>query len=106
MIYAKLVEGTLKKTSPDLDAMHIAVGLCEEAGEVGGLIKKHIMQGRPLDYVKLTNELGDLRYYLEAAIQYFGVTMEDIEAANIAKLTARYPGGYSDKAAANRADES
>lgn len=82
-----------------------ALGLAGEAGEVVDLIKKVLHHGKPLDREKLIKEMGDVRWYLEYLAATVGVTMEEIEAANTAKLEARYPNGFSHEAANNRRDE-
>ncbi len=81
-----------------------ALGLAGEAGEVVDLIKKVLHHGTPLDKEKLVKEMGDVCWYLEYLAASIGVEMEDIEAANVAKLMARYPDGFSHAAANARRD--
>ena len=85
----------LSDTERLLDA---AAGLAEEAGEVLGLVRKHAYQSRALDRDQLTLELGDALWCLSMTAKCAGLTLEDVAAANVAKLRARYPAGYSDDA--------
>ena len=82
--------------------LNAALGLAGESGEFADLIKKHLFQGHALDTVRLIKELGDIRWYLEEACVALGVTLEDIEKANIEKLLARYPNGFNPEQSQNR----
>src|SRR4051812_3501092 len=79
-----------------------AAGLAEESGEILGLVRKHAFQARPLDRDKLQTELGDALWCLTIAAQSAGLTLEQVAAANVAKLRARYPDGYTDTASRER----
>ncbi len=71
-----------------------AAGLAEEAGEALGLVRKHRMQGRPLDRDRLKEELGDALWCLAIAAQTAGIPLEEVAAANVEKLKARHPNGF------------
>lgn len=75
-----------------------AAGLAEESGEILGLVRKHTYQTRELDRERLKIELGDALWCLAMTAQSAGIKLEDVATANIAKLSARYPAGYSDEA--------
>src|SRR4051812_31619137 len=79
-----------------------AAGLAEEAGEILGLVRKHVYQTHPLARDKLQTELGDALWCLTIAAQSAGLTLEQVAAANVAKLRARYPDGYTDTASRER----
>lgn len=81
------------------------LGIGGEAGEVVDLIKKVLHHDKPLDKDKLIKELGDVRWYLEYLAITIDVSMEEIEAANVTKLKARYPNGFSYEAANNRIED-
>ena len=93
--------------------LHMAGCICEEAGEVYGVIKKHVFYNKPVTdemMDKLINELGDLEFYLEGLRQGIQVRREETIEANINKLVtgenARYKtGSYSDAQANKRADQ-
>ena len=82
-----------------------AAGLAEESGEILGLVRKHLFQAHPLDRDKLQKELGDALWCLAIAAQSAGISLEQVGATNVAKLKARYPGGYSDSASRERTAE-
>lgn len=79
-----------------------AAGLAEESGEILGIVRKHVFQSHPLSRDKLQTELGDALWCLTIAAQSAGMTLEQVASANVAKLRARYPDGYSDVASAQR----
>lgn len=82
-----------------------ALGLAGEAGELVDLLKKHLYHGKPLDLVKTEKELGDVLWYVSAIARHLGTTLEEVAQLNHAKLSARYPAGYSPEACAAKADE-
>jgi len=81
--------------NPSLDAngrlIDAAAGLSEEAGEVLALVRKHLYQGRELDRDKLEKELGDALWCLVMTARAVGLSLDQVAAANIAKLEARHP---------------
>ena len=93
-------------TGDDANLIHMAVGICGEAGELLDAVKKAVIYRKPLDMENVVEELGDLEFYMEGLRQAVGVTREECLAANIDKLGKRYEGlAYSDQAAQNRADK-
>jgi NTP pyrophosphatase (non-canonical NTP hydrolase) len=68
-----------------------AAGLAEEAGEVLSHVRKHLMQGRPLDREAVALELGDALWCLSVAADTLGVSLQDVARRNIDKLRSRYP---------------
>lgn len=72
-----------------------ALGLAGEAGEVVDLLKKVWGHNKPLDKAHLCQELGDVLWYVTALADQFGMSLDDVADANIAKLTKRYPNGWS-----------
>jgi NTP pyrophosphatase (non-canonical NTP hydrolase) len=79
-----------------------AIGLAGEAGECADAIKKHVFHQQPLDTNKACNELGDVLWYVAALCKCLNITLSEVMAANIEKLKARYPKGYSAARSANR----
>ncbi|MEO7454847.1 MAG: nucleoside triphosphate pyrophosphohydrolase family protein, partial [Gemmatimonadaceae bacterium] len=69
-------------------------GLAEEAGEVLGHVRKHVMQGRALDRDAVVKELGDALWCLAIAARTMGVPLSEVASANEAKLRARHPNGF------------
>lgn len=85
-------------------AMYLALGLNGEAGEVAEKIKKLIRDQRLLPEAKLLqmgsekqkeilNELGDVLWYITRLALEMGFDLEDVMAANHAKLSSRYRRG-------------
>ena len=89
----------LSSTERLIDA---AAGLAEESGEILGLVRKHAYQSHALQRDQLTTELGDALWCLAMTAKSAGITLEQVAAANVAKLRARYPEGYSDAASRQR----
>ncbi len=89
-----------------VDMIHAALGLAGEAGEVVDMIKKAVINGNPgPDFrVKLCLEIGDVMFYIQMLLMTQGVTLDEVLRANITKLRARYPEGYSDQASIDRRD--
>ena len=86
------------------EASVAGLGIASEAGEVADLLKKHLGHGHELDREKLKKELGDVLWYVARIAQHFGMGLEDVARANVAKLRQRYPSGFSTEASKRRAD--
>jgi NTP pyrophosphatase (non-canonical NTP hydrolase) len=100
--------GNLFKKDPSFPfmALHAAIGVCGEAGELGDAIKKFAVYGKPIDRENIIEELGDLRFYMQAAMNLWGITEYEVLQGNANKLGKRYVGlQYSDEAAQARADK-
>jgi len=85
--------------------MHAAIGISGEAGEILDTVKKSLIYGKVLDRNNIIEELGDLEWYAQLLRSRLGITREEVIVANMHKLNIRYKAGYSDKAAAVRADK-
>ncbi|CAN5872580.1 nucleoside triphosphate pyrophosphohydrolase family protein [soil metagenome] len=79
----------------DARLLDAAAGLAEEAGEVLGIVRKHVMQKRPLDHAALVEELGDALWCLAMMAGTLGVSLSDVARANESKLRARHPDGFA-----------
>lgn len=88
------------------DAVHMALGIAGEAGELIDAIKKFAIYGKELDIANVEEELGDLEWYMEGLRQLLGLDRFKILEQNTEKLMKkRYPNGYTDAAAILRADK-
>jgi len=85
--------------------LHAAVGISGEAGELLDMVKKTWIYNKPLDHENLIEECGDLMFYIAAILDQHGYTIGQAADHNYAKLSKRYPQGYSDSAARDRADK-
>lgn len=92
-------------TPPQLDMIHAIVGLTGEVGELTDALKKHFIYNKGLDLENVMEELGDIEFYLEMLRARFGFSREAVLEHNIDKLKERYPDGYTDEAAQERADK-
>lgn len=89
----------------DAHRLHMVLGIAGEAGELVDAIKKAVIYRKPIDLENVVEELGDLEFYMEGLRQSLGIVRAETIVHNINKLTIRYAAGYSDRAAAERADK-
>jgi NTP pyrophosphatase (non-canonical NTP hydrolase) len=90
--YEKAAARTVNPKLSDSDRlMDAAAGLAEESGEILGLVRKHVYQGKELQRDEVLIELGDALWCLAMTAKNAGVTLDEVAAANVAKLRARYP---------------
>lgn len=99
----------VRRTTPDSitvrDALLMgAIGLCGEAGEVADMVKKLVFHNHPLDKTAIVKELGDVLWYFTLLCRAVDVSPELVMQANVAKLEARYPDGFSSAASINRGE--
>ncbi len=90
-----------------LRVAEFCVGLCEEAGEAAGVLKKVVFHNHPLTQEKenkFIEELGDALWHIAALASEFGIDLEDVAQWNLVKLHNRYPEGFSDERSVNRND--
>lgn len=80
--------------STEYQLINGALGLAGESGEIADIIKKHLMQGHPLDIEHVVKELGDVCWYIAETATAIGYDMETIMQMNIDKLKKRYPDGF------------
>ena len=105
----------LKKSSKEIinelkpeqaDALHMAIGIAGESGELLDAIKKWSIYQKPIDLENVIEELGDLEFYMEGLRQSLNLTRIETLMENIAKLKKRYSKGqYSNEQANERADK-
>lgn len=89
----------------DADRLHMVLGIAGEAGEIVDAVKKAAIYNKPLDRENIVEELGDLLFYMQGLANGLDITWEEVTNYNFAKLSKRYPAGYSDSAAQARADK-
>lgn len=80
---------------------HALFGLASEVGEVCGLHQK-VHQGHALDVGDVLLELGDVLWFVAEACDCYGLSMDEVARANIAKLKARYPKEFDADRSVNR----
>lgn len=89
--------------------MYPLFGLAEEVGEFQGKIARRLRKGKdPFtaynfeDVDSIRRELGDILWMLSACCNEFGLSLEDVAATNISKLTERKLKGVIDGEGDNR----
>jgi len=85
-----------------MNVANYALGIAGEAGEVADAVKKEIFHGHTSDREALKKELGDVLHYVAGLAWMYGFTLDEVATANIQKLMARYPDGFSEEASRNR----
>ena len=80
-----------RELTEDQRLLDAAAGLAEEAGEVLAHVRKHLLQGRPLDRDALALELGDALWCVAITADTLGISLEDVARRNVDKLRARHP---------------
>lgn len=81
------------KTQND-HTMNAVLGLAGEAGEVADQCKKMLYHTeKPFEFHrgKLVSELGDVVFYLLKFMDLMNISLEEVVAANRAKLESRHP---------------
>ena len=90
-IYRKAVSELVKHAEavePALRLSYLGMGLCSEAGEVAGLLKKSLRDGG-WDREKLVKELGDVMWYISQICNETGIDLGIVMGLNIIKLNER-----------------
>jgi NTP pyrophosphatase (non-canonical NTP hydrolase) len=85
-----------------MDDLHMVLGMQTEAAEIADVYKKTIAYKKPLDFVNIKEEVGDLMWYIANLCNMNGWDLREILATNIAKLEARYPEKFTEEQAINR----
>ncbi len=98
--YAK--EASRTATLEDSARVYTALGLAGEAGEVVDMVKKVLYHGHTLDRDKLTEELGDIAWYMAIMCMAWDIDPDAIFAKNIEKRWRRYPDGFSHERSRDR----
>lgn len=106
--FQNLSARTMMRTpaDPNLQLAIYALGLAGETGEIVELIKKHLGHGIPLPPLGiLTEEFGDVLWYLAAICTHQGISLEEVAKRNVRKLEERYPNGFINGGGARGAEE-
>ena len=97
--YQRLAQRTSNEEHDDFQTVALKkidngiLGLCGETGECADIWKKSRHQGHNLDADKLTDECGDVLWYVAELAAGLGLTLEEVARRNIVKLEKRYPKG-------------
>lgn len=109
------IKEALKTSNEDFDAirarfnddrviklLHSCMGLSTEVGEIMDILKRYLIYGKPIDWVNLEEEHGDLFWYMAIGADAGPFTFESAQEKNIAKLRLRYPNKFTEHDALNR----
>lgn len=99
---AKISQEVLERMVICSRAIHATMGLTTEVGELTDMFKKCIFYNKPLDYINIEEEVGDILWYIAILFDQYGYNFETCMAKNIAKLRARFPNKFTEYDAKNR----
>lgn len=85
-----------------LDNVHMLLGMVTEVGELADVYKKNIAYKKPVDYINVKEEIGDVMWYIANFCSLNNFDLEEILKNNIAKLRSRYPEKFTEQHATNR----
>jgi len=68
---------------------YATLALCGETGELANKLKKHLRAGTEPDSDVLSDELGDVLWYVGAVAHELGKDLESVAQENIDKLAKR-----------------
>ena len=89
--------------SSKMEQIHNMVfGIVGETGEVVDILKKHIYQGHDLYKEDLSEEIGDVMFYVVNLCNLLDLDLETIIEGNYNKLLLRYPEGFDKQKSINR----
>jgi len=84
------------------DNIHMTLGMVTEASELADVFKKRLAYNKPIDWVNVREEIGDILWYLANFCRMHNIDIEEVMGTNIAKLKARYPDKFTEDNAINR----
>lgn len=77
--------------------MYASGKLCAESGEVMQLIAKWVMHSKLYTAADISDELGDVMWYVSIVAKMHDLRLGDVMAGNIDKLSKRHPDGDTSK---------
>jgi len=86
----------------DKNFLHGLLGIVSEASELTEAVVNSITMKDGFDRTNFIEEMGDIMWYLAIMAKALGVTFEEIQEKNIAKLRARFPDKFTEDNANNR----
>lgn len=101
--------GSTRFLSPDfaktpehsIEIIHGIVGIATESGELIEALENAINR-KEIDKTNIIEEMGDVCWYLALLCKALDVTLDEVQAINIAKLAKRYPLKFESELAHNR----
>jgi NTP pyrophosphatase (non-canonical NTP hydrolase) len=101
--YQEEVKRTLTDLPGVLDnELHMVLGMTTESSEIADVYKKALAYNKPIDYINVKEEIGDLMFYVANMCNLNGWGLKDLLETNINKLRIRYPEKFTEDKAINR----
>ncbi len=104
--YQKKALQTARSRDEPNELFHLVLGLVGEAGEIAEKFKKLVRDKNSniaeLDTEDMKKEFGDVLWYIAVLADYFDMTLDEIAALNIKKLTDRQSRGTLQGSGDNR----
>jgi NTP pyrophosphatase (non-canonical NTP hydrolase) len=85
-----------------LDTIHMLFGMITEVGELTDVFKKQLAYNRHIDWVNVSEELGDIMFYIASFCRMNNISLEDVIETNVQKLESRYPNKFTEYHATHR----
>jgi NTP pyrophosphatase (non-canonical NTP hydrolase) len=101
-VQSRKSQASVLPTQEATDALHGAIGIITEGGELLDAMKKHLYYGRDFDRVNAIEELGDIEFYASVLRHSLGVTRDEVLRINVAKLERRYKERFTAAESVNR----
>lgn len=102
--YQEISKRTLPQDIPRELLSNIGFGLIGETGEVIDELKKILWHSKEINKDKITNELGDVMWYISSLCSVLDISLEDVLQVNVDKLLKRYPNGFNAEDSKKRVD--
>ena len=80
---------TTARYPEEIAISYLLLGLCSEVGEVADKFKKLIRDGGEIDVEAVSNELGDVIWYMTRLADEMGLSLEEVINQNVRKLSDR-----------------
>ena len=104
--YDEFVSKLIKPGTREDQMGHALLGMAAEVGEAIDPIKAYIYYGKQIDLENVMEELGDLRFYMQALMNVLKISEQQVLQYNADKLAKRYASlSFSQQAAIDRADK-
>ena len=96
--YQEFCKTTAKRfETPEFEIATWGLGIAGEAGDVASCIKKTFAHKNDVGIEGIKENIGDTLWYAAMICNFFKWDMQDILEANVNKLKARYPQGFTEK---------
>ena len=69
--------------------------MCTEASELLDVFKKNLAYNKQIDWINVSEEVGDLMWYIANFCKINGINFEECIKTNIKKLKIRYPDKFN-----------